>query len=265
MTSNGIIPEPIPPSGSTPPGSNVTVKPVDPATGKSPVTITFDNVTSPGTTSVTTSGAGTPPPSGFKLGDPPVYYSIETTAGYSGPIHICINYSGISYGSEKNLKLFHWSSTTNSWQNVTDPGYPDLVHHIICGTVTSFSLFGIFEPSYNFTGFLPPVENPPVMNAAKAGSTVPVKWQLTDGNGGYISDLSVVTGIELQGVPCSGGTASNVIEEAMTSGSSGLHYDATANQFIYTLKTEKSMAGNCYLLTLTLYGFNEYEAYFELK
>ncbi len=250
----------------TPAGSNVSVQPVDPTTGTTPVTITFSNVTTPGTTSVTTTGTGTPPPNGFKLGDPPVYYSVDTTAGYSGPIHICIDYSNISYGSEKDLKLFHWSSTTNSWKDVTDPGYPDLVHHIICGTITSFSLFGAFEPTYSFMGFLPPVENLPVMNTAKAGQTIPVKWQLVDGAGSYISDLSVVTGVTFQQVQCSDVSATLTNEvSTTTSGSSGLRYDASTNQFIYTWKTDKSMAGNCYLLTLTLYEFNKYEAYFELK
>lgn len=254
----------------TPVGDNVSVTPVDPnpvIPGKqTPVTVTFTQVTSPGETTVTSSGAGTPPPNGFKLGDPPVYYSIETTAGYSGPIHICIDYSNMSFGSEKDLKLFHWSSTTNSWQDVTDPGYPDLVHHIICGTITSFSLFGIFEPSYSFTGFLPPVENPPVMNTAKAGQTIPVKWQLPDGKGGYISDLGAVISITYQQVQCSNLSDALTSEVTATaSGSSGLHYDATMNQFVYNWNTNKSMAGNCYVLTLKLNDGRQYQADFSLK
>ncbi len=248
---------------NTPAGSNVTVQPVDPTTGTTPVTITFTSVTTPGMTSVTTSGAGTAPPAGFRLGTPPEYYSIETTAVYSGPIHICINYSG----SGRNLRLFHWSAAAGTWQDVTDSVSPGADGStIICGWVTSFSLFGVFEPSYSFTGFLPPVENPPVMNTAKAGSTIPVKWQLVDSVGSYISDLSVVTGITFQQVQCSDlSTALTNEVPTTTSGSSGLHYDTTANQFVYNWNTDKSMAGNCYLLNLTLYEFNKYEAYFGLK
>jgi uncharacterized delta-60 repeat protein len=242
---------------NTPIGSNVTVP-------LPPVTVTFDNVTSPGTTTATVSVSGTPLPNGFKLGNPPVFYSIETTAGYTGQIHICINYTGVSYGNESMLRLLH--ETPTGWVDITDPGYPDMVNKIICGTVSSFSHFGVFEPSYSFTGFLPPVENPPVMNTAKAGQTVPVKWQLTDSGGSYISDLSVVTGITFQQVQCSDvSTALTNEVSTTTSGSSGLHYDTTANQFVYNWMTDKSMAGNCYLLTLTLYGFDKHEAYFNIK
>jgi probable HAF family extracellular repeat protein len=255
-------------SGSTPAGSGVTVQPIDPITGKTPVTITFTSVTTSGVTSLATTSTGTPPPAGFKLGDPPTYYSIETTAGYSGPIHICIDYSSISYGSEKDLKLFHWSSTTQSWQDVTDPGYPDTVKKIICGTITSFSFFGVFEPSYqySFTGFLPPVENPPAVNAAKAKSTIPVKWQLADGNGGYISDLSAVTSITFQQIACSDlSTALTSEIQATASDDSGLHYDAAANQFVYNWKTNSTMVGKCYVLILKLNDGSQYRADFSLK
>src|SRR6185295_17400751 len=52
-----------PDPGATPTGSGVTVTPVDPATGTTPVSLSFGNVTSGGSTSVTTSGTGTPPSS----------------------------------------------------------------------------------------------------------------------------------------------------------------------------------------------------------
>src|SRR5438034_4450994 len=94
-------------AGATPVGTNVNVQPVDSTTGTSPVTMTFSNVTQAGTTSLTTSGVGAPPPTGFKLGNPPTYYNIGTTAVFSGPITICINYSGISFGDASKLRLFH--------------------------------------------------------------------------------------------------------------------------------------------------------------
>jgi hypothetical protein len=108
--------------------------------------------------------------------------------------------------------------------------------------------------------------NPPVTKSAKAGSTVPVKWQLPDGQGGYISDLSVVVSITFQQVQCSDLSTSLTNEvPTTTSGGSGLHYDAITNQFIYNWKTKASMAGPCYGLILRLSDGSEYRAYFSLK
>jgi hypothetical protein len=185
------------PSNNTSVGSNVYVIVGNPYFPADSIVMWFGTVTSEGNTTVTPSGTGTPPPQGFKLGNPPVYYNIETTASYTGPIRICMMYSGIAYSNEAKLKLFHRTST--GWQDVTDPGYPDTAYKTICGTVNSLSVFAMFEPSYGFAGFLPPLENPPVVNTAGAGRTIPVKWQLVDGSGSYINDLAAVTGCGISG------------------------------------------------------------------
>jgi hypothetical protein len=125
----------------TPPGEDVVVNPIDSTTGEAPATITFENVTGSGTTNVTTSGTGAPPPSGFKLGQPPVYYEITTTATYGGSIIICIDYSGISFTNENRLRLFHRKDS--SWVDVTSS--LDTINDIICGTVSSLSPFAIFQ------------------------------------------------------------------------------------------------------------------------
>src|SRR4030065_285475 len=76
--------------------------------GTAPVTITFSDVVEVGETTLTITPTGTPPPEGLKLGNPPQYYVIETTAVYSGPITICIDYSGIQFGGkEEKLELYH--------------------------------------------------------------------------------------------------------------------------------------------------------------
>jgi hypothetical protein len=112
-------------------------------------------------------------------------------------------------------------------------------------------------------GFLAPLDNLPAVNKAKAGRTIPVKFQLTDENGAYISDLGAVTGIWYQKSLCAG-TSGDELYESDTSGSSGLRYDTDANQFIFNWQTAKGMTG-CYSLILEIFGFNRYQVDFELK
>ena len=57
--------------------------------------------------------------------------------------------------------------------------------------VEVFSDTPLETPSdYQFSGFLPPVGE---LNTGRAGRTYPVKWQLQDADGNYVSDLGVVS------------------------------------------------------------------------
>jgi hypothetical protein len=126
-----------------------------------------------------------------------------------------------------------------------------------------------YQVIYDFLGaggFSPPIADLPAVNTAKAGQTIAVKWQLPDGKGGYISDLSAVTSITFQQLECSDLSAGLTSEvPADTSGGSGLHYDASANQFVYNWKTSSTMTGKCYVLTLKLKDGRQYQAVFSLK
>lgn len=122
--------------GYTPAGNNVTIQLTD------NITITFDNVTSPGFTEVTTSQTGPPPPSGYKLvpSSPPIYYDITTTAGYTGTMTICFTYDEADlHHKESNQKIFHREGDPLKWMNVTQS--IDTEANIICANVTSLSPF----------------------------------------------------------------------------------------------------------------------------
>lgn len=126
---------------NTPVGSNVLVTPVDEATGTSPVTLTFNQVMETGSTSLTIGSVGPPPPAGFRLGTPPTYYELTTTATVVPPITICIDYTGVAFGNEARLKLFHfengvWADRTSSLDTGTNT---------ICAVVGSLSPFAVFE------------------------------------------------------------------------------------------------------------------------
>ena len=119
-----------------------------------------------------------------------------------------------------------------------------------------------FVVGYSFAGFFEPVENPPSTNLAKAGKTVPIKFQLTCG-GNYISDLSAVTSITSVSMACTGVGETELIHA--DNSPSGLHYDFENNQFIYNWRTEKSWGNTCRKLIVTLSDGSTHEAYFQFK
>lgn len=121
-------------------------------------------------------------------------------------------------------------------------------------------------------GFLPPLDPNilgTVWNAGNAGRTYPVKWQLTDASGGYISDAITSgsgTHISIAHVTCPNSTATvtDPIDYTSTSTAPGLRYDSTANQYIYNWATP-STKNSCYKLTVTLPGGQTMIAAFQLK
>ena len=139
-------------SDYTPQGQNVVVQPIDTTTGSTPITFTFDNVLQGGTTTVTSSSLGAPPPSGFKVStNPAVYYELDSTVVFNGYVTVCFNYPDAPNEQvENSYKLFHYEDTNGD--GVLDKWVPimtslDTVNNIICGAVTSFSPFAIFEES----------------------------------------------------------------------------------------------------------------------
>lgn len=124
----------------------------------------------------------------------------------------------------------------------------------------------VTEPGLTFGGFQSPVENPPALNTAKAGSTVPVKWQIFDTLGGYVRDLGVVVSSHFASTSCTEAFTSyeNPVETE-TTGNSGLRYDSATEQYVFNWKTDKASAGGCYVFILELEGGGKNLANFKLK
>jgi hypothetical protein len=109
------------------------------------VSVTFDQVTTAGQTTVTTSSSGPLPPTGFTLTTPPVYYEITTTATFTGNVRVCLSWNEGQVANEDEVRLFHWEST--AWADITDATSRNTVTNRLCGTTTSLSPFALFDVS----------------------------------------------------------------------------------------------------------------------
>ncbi|MET0165776.1 MAG: PxKF domain-containing protein, partial [Vicinamibacterales bacterium] len=115
--------------------------------------------------------------------------------------------------------------------------------------------------SYNWNGFFKPVDNLPVLNVAKAGSAVPIKFSL----GGYQGLAIFASGYPTAAnVGCDGSAVQDLVDETVTAGSSSLTYDATAGQYVYVWKTDKLWAGSCRQFSVKLADGSVRSAQFKL-
>src|SRR5262249_8840939 len=131
--------------------------------------------------------------------------------------------------------------------------------HVICGTTTSLSPFVLSELLYDFSGFFQPVDNGAVLNTAKAGSSIPVKFSLGGDLGlEILAANSPTTGI----VSCGSVPSTDPIEELTTS-ASGLHY--ADGEYVYVWKTNKAWANTCRKFVLTLKDGTQHTALFQFK
>jgi len=117
-----------------------------------------------------------------------------------------------------------------------------------------------FAVLYRFAGFFQPVDNGAVLNKAKAGSAIPVKFSL---NGNQGLDV-FLTGYPIsQSMTCPSGSTVDMLEETAGSGS-GLSYDPVSDQYVYVWKTTSAYAGSCRRLLVKLRdGSVAHEALFQ--
>ena len=114
---------------------------------------------------------------------------------------------------------------------------------------------------YNFSGFFPPVDNPPTLNIVKAGSGVPVKFSLSGDQGLNILAAGYPKSMKID---CMTSDSQDAIEETVTAGGSSLTYDPITDQYIYVWKTEKGWAGPCRQLIVRLNDGTDHTANFKL-
>lgn len=141
-------------------------------------------------------------------------------------------------------------------KSVSSPAPADNVGHIGAAATCSYTVV------YRFNGFFQPVDNN-TLNSMKGGSTAPIKWQLLDANGNYVSSLAAVTKTASGVMACNATTPVDNLEEYATGGTQ-LRYDSTGNQYIYNWQSPKQ-PGKCYKVVLTFADGSSQSASFQLK
>jgi predicted extracellular nuclease len=99
---------------------------------------------------------------------------------------------------------------------------------------------------YAFSGYQAPVDNPPIVNAVKAGVGVPVKFSLGGDRGLNILFRNPTS----TAYTCETGAPIDVLETE-AAGGSGLAYDPATDTYTYVWKTLKSWSSTCRELDLT--------------
>jgi hypothetical protein len=215
----------------TPPGSSIFLD-----LGES-VSVMFGNVRAGGSTSIQQSTSPPIPQSGFDVNG--VYTDIITTAAHSGLITVSLPYDPESVSDPSSLRLYHFDQALGTWFDVTTD--VDMQAHLVTGVVSSLSWFGVGTPVLHFSGFLQPINNDGT-SIFKLKRTIPVKFQLTEGNGEYVTDI--VAHIYLSYVS-SGVTGTEREADSNDQSDSGntFRYDHDANQYIFNLGTKNLSQG----------------------
>lgn len=162
------------------------------------------------------------------------------------------------------IRLAYWDAVMQAWAPVLESdGAPAAYVAATNSFSVAFSdtsapqvsgltgtVFG-FVASFGFAGFEPPVDSG-VLNVAKAGRAIPLKWRLYDLGNNPVTDLAPdAVSVTSVSVDCEGLTGEASEVEAYTTGASGLQ---NLGDGFYQLNwaTLKSHAGTCRRVRLGL-------------
>jgi sugar lactone lactonase YvrE len=112
----------------------------------------------------------------------------------------------------------------------------------------------------NFQGFLAPIAAIPAINVVPRSRTIPIKWRLPDGNGGYVSNPASFQSLSQTFITCPSGPINTITE---TAGGSGLRYDAPTSSFIYSWTT--GAQSSCRNVHITLSDGTTHDLLFKVQ
>lgn len=137
---------------------------------------------------------------------------------------------------------------TFSVSNLGATGSPP-VSLTVGGTTTQISTGTVATSA--FVGFTQPVDNEPVLNQAKAGQTIPLKWRLVTLAGAPITNVTTAT-ITVSSYDCSLAPTIDQVEE-VAAGASGLQ-NLGNGYYLLNWKSPSTYTGSCKTLHLSAGG-----------
>ena len=220
--------------------TTVTCEATDDAgnTGSKTFTITVQDTTAPAITvpaNMTVQGTG--------INGAVVTYSATATDLVDGAVTpVCSPASGSTFGY----------GTTTVTCNATDAA----------GNTSSKSF--TVRVTYRMSGFYQPVDMSGTLNIVKAGSTVPLKFEIFAGS----TELTTTSSIQSFKVSTTNCSSLGVIGtddiEVYSTGGTTLRYDTAGGQFIQNWQTPKAV-GTCYTVTMTAVDGSTIVAYLKSK
>ncbi len=244
-------------TAATQTGSNVAIQTIG-------ATLTFDNVTTAGTTTVTPiidPAAAGETPGGFALSES-IAFEVTTTATFSGPVTTCFNVPSVNDMVEFDaLRILHreLNTSTNQYTLVDRTASHDYPNRRICATTTSFSPFYLATVSKKVRSLFDR------SRAFKSGSTIPVKLQILNQSSQNISAATMF--LTARGLRRIGSNTTSTVTDAGNSNPDfTFRYDSGLQGYIYNLKTTGVAAGR---YVLSFYAGNDrsffYTVEFEVK
>ena len=116
---------------------------------------------------------------------------------------------------------------------------------------------------WTIKGFYQPVDMNGVINVVKAGSTVPLKFEVFKGST-ELTDISVRDTVTQKKVTCDTGATLDEIEQYTTTGQTTFRYDSSSGQFIDNWKSPTTKNA-CYQVTMTFDDGSSVSALFRTK
>jgi hypothetical protein len=186
--------------------------------------------------------------------------SLLPAASFSGiPFLIIPGFSLMGLGNMTEESLFRPITP----EFLSTPTYVRIVDNGVAVSVvlTQNSTTPFTQRRVTSTGFRAPVSGSGV-NVVKAGSAVPLKFQLTRDEE-IVSDLSAVAGVSVAPTPCEVSPEDVQTVTASTTLPTGLRYDDVDQQFIYVWRTPRE--GGCHVATVTLADGDRFTARFNVR
>jgi len=238
------------------------------STSGEPLTLEVRDVKADGSPGDHVLSAATAPPTSVPE-DHPSWVAIDfatSVAVTSGTMYAIVGRSSgagrylVNLGPNDYVGGFAWYSheTQPAWAKLsTKELWPDLEEEFY-----DFAFKTYVVPDHAFGGFAYPIDAD-MINSAKAGATIPVRWHLESQDGTPVSDSSSFVSVTSKaGNGACAGQPTDAVEDY--SGGSGLQYLGDGD-WQFNWKAPRSYAGQCRTLILTLSDGSTYTARFQFK